>query len=338
MGNSNPRVILVRGDDATQIEKLLVEYKQKLGNPDMADLNTNVLDGSNVRLDDIRSAALSMPFLTTKRLVIVRDATAPYEGRGADSPEKFLALLDNLPETTELVLVVDDRQLWKRGDVTWEKLVEKHWLMGWIRQAGDCARVVDCPLPTQKEMPGWVMKKAKELNGNFNSDAAVRLAEYVGNNTRRAEQEIIKLLTYANYDRPVTSNDVVLLTAQEQEGNIFALTDALGEGKGPQALGQLQLLLETNNALELSGMITRQFRLLIQAREILDERGGEAQVREELNLHSFVAQKLTSQARRFNIAQLEEIYHRLLKIDIDIKSGGMAGDVAFELLIAEMAG
>ena len=134
----------------------------------------------------------------------------------------------------------------------------------------------------------------------------------------------------------VADADVVLLTAQEQEGNIFELVDAIGERQGRNALAQLQILLEHSDALEISGMITRQFRLLLQAREILDEGKGESQVREELNLHPYVAQKLTSQARRFSITQLEAIYRRLLQIDLDIKSGGMPGDVAYEVLIAEL--
>jgi DNA polymerase-3 subunit delta len=136
----------------------------------------------------------------------------------------------------------------------------------------------------------------------------------------------------------VTTEDVMLLTAQEHEGNIFDLVDAIGERNGKAALSQLQILLERSDALEISGMITRQYRLLLQAREILEEGGGENQVRDELNLHPFVAQKLTSQARRFKIGQLEDIYRRLLKIDLDIKTGGMPGDVAYEVLVTELAG
>ena len=34
--------------------------------------------------------------------------------------------------------------------------------------------------------------------------------------------------------------------------------------------------------------------------------------------------------------QLLDIYDRLLKIDLDMKSGGTPGDVAYELLIADL--
>ncbi len=336
MASEKPTVYLLRGDDSTRINELLTRFKSDLGSPDMAGLNTNVLDGATAPLDDIRSAALAMPFLTERRLVIMENALARLDGKKDEEQKKFLALLDSLPQTTALVLVVEDKLVSKRGESAWEKLSGRHWLMNWIKEAGMRAWVEDCPLPTEREMTGWVLRKAKELGGTFQPGAAARLAEYVGNNTRRAVQEITKLLTYVRYDQPVTSEDVVLLTAQEQEGNIFELTDALGGRNGHKALEQLHILLESSDALELSGMINRQFRLLLQAREILDERGGEAQVREELNLHPYVAQKLTVQARHFSMAQLEEVYRRLLKIDLDIKTGGMPGDVAFEVLIAEL--
>jgi len=331
-----PVVYLLRGDDSTRVNELLVRFKTELGSADMAGLNTSVLDGASTSLDEIRSAAFAMPFLTERRLVIVYDVLAKLDGKKGEAQKKFLELLDGLPHTTALVLVIEDKQVSKRGQTYWEKLGDTHWLMKWVKSAGTHVWVEDCPLPSEREMTGWIHRKARELGGNFITDAAARLAEYIGNDTRRAMQEINKLLTYTGGDRPVTSNEVVLLTAQEQEGNIFDMTDALGERNGLKALEQLHILLETNDVLELSGMINRQFRLLLQAREILDERKGEDQIREELNLHPYVAKKLTEQARHFSIEQLETIYRKLLKIDIDIKSGGMPGDVAFEVLIAEM--
>src|SRR5690606_2505853 len=133
-----------------------------------------------------------------------------------------------------------------------------------------------CALPEDEDMPSWILRKAKELGGGFKPDAARLLARYVGNNTMRAQNEVEKLITYVGERQVVEDPDVNLLTEQEQEGDIFALTDALGEGKSKAAMQQFMLLMEDNDLLELTGMIHRQFRLLIQAREILDA-GGKAQ-------------------------------------------------------------
>ncbi len=336
MAEEKPIVYILRGDDSTKTGALINQFKAELGDAEMAGLNTNSLDGAQASLEDIRSAALSMPFLTERRLVILQNALARYEGKKNEERKKFLELLDSLPQTTALVLVVEDKLVTKRDGSYWEKLSARHWLIKWAKGAGGRAWIKDCALPTSREMTGWVQRKVKELGGEFRADAAARLAEYVGTNTQRAVQEITKLLTYVNYAKPVTADDVALLTAQDQEGNIFDLVDAIGERNGCKALEALQILLETNDAMDLFGMIARQFRLLLEAREIIDEGGDAGQVRNDLNLHPYVARKISTQASRFTMPKLEEIYRRLLKIDLDMKTGGMPGDVAFEVLIAEL--
>ncbi len=100
-----------------------------------------------------------------------------------------------------------------------------------------------------------------------------------------------------------------------------------------QALGLLHRLLEVQDPQSLFGMIVRQFRLLIQAREVLDD-GRAGQMATELRVHPFVADKLSSQARRFDISQLEAIYHRLLLLDEEAKTGQASYDLAFDTFIA----
>ena len=69
------------------------------------------------------------------------------------------------------------------------------------------------------------------------------------------------------------------------------------------------------------GMLVRQYRLLIQARVVADEGGGAAQIGKRLNQKDFVSNKLARQVRRYSMDDLREIYHRLLQLDEDSKSG-----------------
>jgi DNA polymerase III subunit delta len=83
-------------------------------------------------------------------------------------------------------------------------------------------------------------------------------------------------------------------------------------------------------------MVVRQFRLLIQTREILDGRGNQNDVARALGVHPFVAEKTTGQAARFSIDSLEAIYHRLLKIDEGVKTGQVTLDLALDTLVVEL--
>ncbi len=158
------------------------------------------------------------------------------------------------------------------------------------------------------------------------------------NDTRLATQEITKLLTYVDFQRPVEAEDVEQVTAANGPVDTFAMIDALALGQTETALRLLHALLEQQDPLSLFGMIARQFRLLLQAREVLDEGGTAPHIERELHQHPYVARKLEEQARRFTLAQLETIYHRLAQMDQALKSSQVSYEVAFDTFIAELAG
>ena len=182
----------------------------------------------------------------------------------------------------------------------------------------------------------WIQEKAGEFGGTLTLRAAQMLAEYLGNDTQRAAQEIEKLLTYVDFNRSVGDKDVQLLSIQENQSDIFEMVDALGSKDGKKAMRQLHLLLEDNDFIPVFSMIVRQFRLILQAREILDEGGNDRDVAKILRQQPFVARKISTQAQQFDLLTLESIYYQLQKIDIDMKTGGMQGDIALDLFIARL--
>ncbi|MEP7358326.1 MAG: DNA polymerase III subunit delta, partial [Anaerolineales bacterium] len=65
-----PRFFLLHGPDEFAGAEFVEGLKAKLGDPTFAELNTAVFDGRSASLADIRATADTMPFLTTRRLVI----------------------------------------------------------------------------------------------------------------------------------------------------------------------------------------------------------------------------------------------------------------------------
>jgi len=57
----------------------------------------------------------------------------------------------------------------------------------------------------------------------------------VGEDTRIAAQEITKLLTYVNFERPIRLLDVEKVSLVSAQGSVFELVDALGMGDGKKA-------------------------------------------------------------------------------------------------------
>ena len=126
---------------------------------------------------------------------------------------------------------------------------------------------------------------------------------------------------------------VCIVTSQQ---SVFEFADALSQGNGKVAQRLLHRLLENEDAFALWGMVVRQFRLLIQAREILDGRGNKDDVARALGVHPFVAEKTTGQAARFSIESLESIYRKLLGIDEMVKTSQITLELAMDTLVVEL--
>ena len=191
-------------------------------------------------------------------------------------------------------------------------------------------------MPSAGQMRQWILEEARRQKGQFVPAAAQELAQYVSNNTQLASLEIDKLLTYVNLERPVEVEDVKELVADVSPTNIFDMVDALADGNSKVAAHLLHSLLEEGDPFSLFGMVVRQFRLLLMAREILDQGGRKENIHQQLGIHPYVAEKLEKQAQRFSLAQLEEIYQRLLSIDEDMKTSRMDAVISFDLFISHL--
>ena len=331
-----PSTLLLHGNDEFAIAEHIERLCTSLGDSSTAEMNIARFDGrAGLDFEALNTAVNAAPFLAPRRLVVFLHPLAVFgspEGR-----KKLLKLLEEAPPTTTTVLV--EHEEFKRD----------HWLLKWALshagagapQTGQSDKPGTAPLvgvhvynlPKRWEMPRRIEAEAKKQGGQIEPDAAARLAERVGEDTRIAALELTKLLTYVNFKRPVILADVEKVSIVSAQGSVFELVDALGQGDGRKAQRVLHELLESEDAFELWGMVIRQFRLLLQAREILDENGSQLEVQQELGLHEYVAGKVTVQARRFSMAVLESIYHKLLEIDEGAKTGQVPLEVALDTLI-----
>ena len=341
-----PSFSLLHGPDEFASAEFLDDLKAKMGDPALASFNTTVFDGRTASLPDVRAICDTLPFLSARRLVIVEgwltrlasraDAAAeaddeapdaapePQRATGSlrDTLKELAAYLPGLPESTALVLV-ERRDLPKTNPVL-KAAAGASW-----------ALVKQFELPKGKELVDWIRKRAKTSGGEFSREAAQALAE-IEDDPRGLGNEIDKLLTYVDRARPVELDDVQTLTPAGGEARIFDLVDAIGQRRGPQAMRELHQLLATEEPLYVLSMIVRQYRLLLQAKELLLARTAEADISKALGLHPFPTGKVCAQARTYELTGLERIYRRLLDYDIDIKTGQIEPAAALDTLVGAL--
>lgn len=328
-----PRFYLLHGPDEFAAAEFLAQIKGKMGDPALAALNTTVFDGRTVTLGELRPACETMPFLASRRLVIVEGWLTKLLGKGegdeesapeAGSTKETLAALGEylptLPETTALVFV-EKRTIPERNALL-KAAANRDWAF---------IRFFD--VPKGEALVSWIRARARAGGGEFTRDAAQALAS-VEAEPWALGNEITKLLTYADFARPVEAADVETLTPAGGETKIFDMVDAIGQRRGQTAIRELKKLLDREEPLYVLGMIVRQFRLMLQAKEMLEAHRTEAEIAQALNQKLYPMGKICAQTRNFSLADLERIYRRLLDYDAEIKTGQVEAAAALDTLVA----
>jgi DNA polymerase-3 subunit delta len=320
-------IYLLYGENSVELRRTVDELEKKLGGAAAA-LDAARLEGKGLTLEALRGAVMALPFLVERRLVVVNECLERWNSPAQQ--QKFLDLLDQIPDSTALVLV-EPRELRtkERGRF------KEHWILPWAEQRPQRVFVRHHEQPHGAAMADWILKQAARSGGRLSGEAAGMLAALVGDETRLAALELDKLLAYVNYSRPIEVDDVARVSFPVGQTDIFGMVDALAQRSPREALGKLRQLYADEDVVDIFAMIVRQFRLLLLAREVLDTGGGEADVARALAQHPFVIRKISAQAQRFSLPELEAVYRRLLLIDEAIKTGEMAGETALDLFTAE---
>jgi len=320
------------GDDDYSLHQTLGEMKAKMGDQAIADLNTTVLDGRSLALDELRTTCDTLPFLSERRLVIVEGLLARYEpraggtesGKGhADPLESGLrSYLPTMPESARLFFV--ERVA----------LSEKNPLLKMAKELGGKVHVFSSP--TGAELTAWIEKRVRAAGGTISPRAAETLGAFVGGNLRQLAQEIDKLIAYAG-ERTIQDGDVQLLVADAREVKIWTLTDALAARNRDHALGVLhQLIDDGEQPPVLMAVISRQFRSLLQIKELAEQRLAPEAIASQLHMHPFVVKNAVLTARSFSNERLDAIFHHLLAADLAVKTGRLDPTLALDLLVVEI--
>jgi len=324
------------GEDDFSRRQALEEIKRGLGDQALP-ANITVLDGRQVSLAQLRSVGETVPFLAEKRLVVVEGLLARFEpggrsgrGRKARPPTnreneyKLLAdCLGSLPEST-IVVLVDG------------KITSQNPLYGALSGK---AKVRRFPPLRGDKLRQWIEKQVKREGGTISPQAVSLLAGLVGSNLWVMASEITKLALLTS-GRRIEEEDVRRLVSSAQEANVFAMVDAiLASRPGVSERLLEQLLREGAAPTYLLFMLSRQVRLIVRAKELRSRGESEAGIQSRLGLSSeFAWRRTLEQAQRFPLSRVKEMYRKLLEADLAIKTGRYEGELALNMLVAELCG
>ncbi len=328
---------ILSGPDDFSIAQALEEIKKSAGDQSALALSTTTLDGQQVTVEQLRPLCEAMPFLSEKRLVIIRGLLERFEPRSrrpvrqaktarardhrADGYQALGEYIPGIPDSTVVVLIEG-------------KISPKNPLMQLLAKK---AAVRIFPLLKDAQLRHWVQERIKEKGGSISPQAVKLLAQLVGSNLWIMTSEIEKLALYAA-GRGIEEDDVKVLVGYAQQTSVFTMIDAIVEFRAEVAGQLLQRLLQAGAApAYLLVMLARQVQLVVRARELSREKTPRVEIQRILGLNSeYVLRKTMEQASRYSLDRLKEIYFQLLAADLSIKTGKYDGELALNILVAEL--
>src|SRR5699024_1209327 len=126
-------------------------------------------------------------------------------------------------------------------------------------------------------------------------------------------------------------------TAISLEQNIFTLVEKVVQRKLDQAFRiYYDLRKQNEEPIKILALITGQFRLIYQTKELQKRGYGQNQIATNLNVHPYRVKLALGQARYFSEQELEKIISILAESDYQLKTGAVQRDVAMELFLFKL--
>ncbi|MDD5189807.1 MAG: DNA polymerase III subunit delta [Dehalococcoidales bacterium] len=325
---------ILSGEDEFSVSLELERLKNSAGDPTMLSTNTSIFEGGQINFTELKIACETVPFLSDKRLVVVygllekfavKSGGARGSGKKTEnqtaSHEMYAELLNHLPDSTLLILIEHD-------------VKENNPLFKLISSS---ATHKIFPALKAQDLHQWVNQRVSDEGGSINPNAVRLLARLIGSNLRVMSSEINKLVLYAD-GRRIEEDDINQLVAYTQEVSVFAMVDAIVEFNLQKAESLMQQLLkEGESPVGLLAMLNRQMRLIVRARELKGQKLPDMEIRSRLGIgHDFVLRKTLEQAQRYTLPRLRQVYDQLLEADIALKTSKYEGDLALNILVAEL--
>jgi len=305
-----PTVFLLWGEDGFLLREAALEL--------LGDLQPVEVDGGLWRGGETGDLATPSLFGERRALLVSNARALPDEGvrelaRYFDAPDPGAPLV--------LVAVVGDRA---KAPAALVKLVK------------GVGTVTEVKIQ-RKELPAWILRRAKTKELELAPDGAAALVERLGEEPGALERALDQLATAFAGER-ITREIVSRQFRGLGEQHVWDLCDKAFSRELPGAMRSLRTLLESGEAgLMLLGAITSRLRDLIRVKS-LPERLAPAEAARQAGLRfDWQVRRYREQAKRFSPEELAGLHERIAWADRALKSGA-TDDVVLPMLVAAIAG
>jgi len=241
-------VYIFKGDETYLKKKAVENLKKALLEKGSEAFNFNVYDIGKCDLRDVLDTLRSAPFISGKRLVVIRAAAAASE----KEKDMIVEYAKNPSKNSCLIIDISKDEM-------------QNGFYGTIRRYTE---ELSFTPPKGDRMASWIQKEVKERGKSIRHDAAVLLGEIKEEDTDGLINEIDKLTSYVGERPAISKEDIEAITGGSAARNVFDLADALSKKDAKAALIVSNELLKTKKPIpEILGMIGWQLRKMKRTKD-----------------------------------------------------------------------
>lgn len=314
-------VYLLAGEESYLIDSCLKKLASVLN---IDDLNKEVFYASDSSAEDILNAVQTLPFLSEKRVVIVKTVN---KMKAADA-ERLSDYLSNIVDTSCLILLYPDN--YKK-----EGIAKRKALINECASSKNCI-AVDCSKQYEREVKEFIKSEFAAKGKNASFDVISRIVDENGTDLMNISNEIEKLCLFAGKDKKaVTEEDIEQISGYTKEANVYALASEIEAKNIKKAMFILEKLLsEGEDAIVILSSISSAVRKLLNAKSMTEEQGmSNTEAAASLRIHNYFARAFFSNLDKHTIKGLKASLKVILKADTAIKTGTSDAISALEKII-----
>jgi DNA polymerase-3 subunit delta len=322
-GNALP-IYVCFGSEKYLQQEFISHLIDKLLLPEQKAFAVSQFDLAETSLDIVLDDAQTLPFLVDKKVIIAKNALF---FTGAKESTKVEHRVDRLAEYMKspvdyavIIFVVDADKLDERKKIV-KSLKDNNGTIAFLPLSMD-------------ELIRWVTRKAEKRGVAFADGAIERFILYTGAQLQSLAVELEKLALYVGKDGCITDDLIGELVVPSTEQNVFILVDEIVRLHLDKALTILhELLKQREEPIKILLLIARQFRIILQIKELERQGYSQQQIAGQIGTHPYAVKIAAEQGRSYSLTKLSSLISQLGDLDYRMKSGKIDKALGLELLI-----
>lgn len=228
--------------------------------------------------------------------------------------------IKNMPETACFIFV--ESEVDKRGKM--------------YKAVKDKGRAVEMGRQDEKTLLYWLAGMVKKEGKQIKESTARYLVAKTGTDMENLEKEMEKLFSYTLGQTEITVQDVDEICTTQVTNKIFDMVEAVAAKQQKQALDYYYDLLALKEPpMRILYLLARQFKLLMEVKDLSGRGYDKPQIAKTAGLHPFVAGKYIKQCRSFSKEELRSIMEEAANTEEMVKTGRLNDRMSVELFIVK---